>query len=396
MFSKGKYVVFAVVMLSLLLVLAGCHGDETGEDVVVDDAEGAEDDVSPGEDAGDAEEVLIGTVGPLSGGAATYGVSVKQGVEIAVEEFNAAGGAYSIKLISEDSKGEATDAALAITKLIEQDRVAAIVGAVLSSETLAGTAIANDAGVTMISPSSTATGIPQEGEYIFRNCLSDDVQASQLAEYAYEELGISTFAVMYTNNDYGQALQKAFIETAEELGEVVEVQTFMDKDTDFSAALTSINQKDPGAIFVAGYYEEAAKIAQQAREQGIEAQILGADGFYSPILLELGAESVEGAIFTAGFYEGDATPEVVNFVTKYREKFGDTPDMFAAQAYDAAKVVLNAITKGGADPAAIRDVVAATVDFPGITGNTSFDEDGDVLKDILILKVEGGYFTRIR
>lgn len=383
MFSNRKFVLFAAVMLSLLLVFAGCGGNGETENGAVDDGNG------------DVEEVVIGTVGPLTGGAASYGVSVRQGVEIAVNEFNAEGG-VQIKLISEDAKGDPTEAANAISKLIEQDRVAAIIGAVLSSETLAGTAIANDAGVTMISPSSTATGIPQEGEYIFRNCLSDDVQAAQLAEYAYEELGISKFAVMYTNNDYGQALQKAFIETAEGLGEVLEVQTFMDKDTDFSAALTSIRQKNPEAIFVAGYYEEAAKIAQQAREQGIDAQILGADGFYSPDLLSLGGDAVEGAIFTAGFYDGDTTAEVVNFVTKYEEAFGARPDMFAAQAYDAANIVLKAIRTAGGDRAGIRDAIAATQNYPGITGNTSFDEDGDVLKDILILQVEGGVFTRIR
>ncbi|MCW3490119.1 ABC transporter substrate-binding protein [Dethiobacter alkaliphilus] len=320
MLKGRKFVLFVAVLLTLALVVVGC-GDNGNNNADPDN-----------NNNGDAEEIRIGTVGPLTGGAASYGVSVRRGVEIAINEANEAGGinGAQIRLIAEDTGGDNTEAANATSKLVEQDDVSVIIGAVLSSETFAGAPIANDAGVTMISPASTATGIPQEGEYIFRNTLADEVQAAQLAEYASDELGASRFAVMFTNNDYGVALRDAFVATAEGLGEVVAVESFMDGDSDFSAALTSIAQGNPEALFIGGYYEEAARIAQQAQEQGLDVQILGADGFYSPVLVNLGGDAVEGAIFTAAFYDGDTADAVVNFVSKFEEEFGETPDMFAA------------------------------------------------------------------
>jgi branched-chain amino acid transport system substrate-binding protein len=222
------------------------------------------------------------------------------------------------------------------------------------------------------------------------------VQASQLAEYAVTELGFNKFAILYTNNDYGVALKNAFEETAKELAEVVAVEAFMDNDENFKPQLTSIQTKGPEAIFIAGYYTEAAKIAQQGLEQGMEVQFLGADGFYSPVLMEIGGDAVEGAIFTAGFHSGDESSAVQNFVNNYRELFNEEPDMFAAQAYDAACIVIAAMKSKGTDSEQIREGLAETKDFPGITGNTSIDEEGDTLKDVLILKVEDGVFTRIR
>lgn len=385
--EKHKFFSIAV-FLSLCLVLfafTGCSKPETTP--------------PPGGEASPGETVVkIGTVGPLTGGAATYGISVRNGVEIAVNEANENEEIPDVvlQLISEDSEGDWSKAANAFSKLVDQDKVNVIVGAVLSSETEAGGPIVMSAKVPTISPTSTATGLTVGNPYLFRNCLSDEVQASQLAEYAVQELGLGKFAILYTNNDYGVALKNAFEETASSLAEVVAIEAFMDNDENFKPQLTSIQQKTPDAIFVAGYYTEAAKIAQQAREQGLEVQILGADGFYSPVLIEIGGEAVEGAIFTAGFHSGDKSPEVQNFVTKYRELFGEDPDMFAAQAYDAACIVIEAIKAKGTDPEQIRDGIAETKDFPGITGNTSIDEEGDTLKDVLILKVVGGAFERIR
>lgn len=174
------------------------------------------------------------------------------------------------------------------------------------------------------------------------------------------------------------------------------IEAFMDNDENFKPQLTSIQRKDPEAIFVAGYYTEAAKIAQQALEQGLEVQFLGADGFYSPVLMEIGQDAVEGAIFTAGFHSGDESPAVHNFVSKYQQLFNEEPDMFAAQAYDAACIVIAAMKSKGTSPEQICEGLAETKDFPGITGNTSIDEEGDTLKDVLILKVEDGAFQRIR
>ena len=388
--KNGYFSGLAILFLCLvLLASAGCSQP------------GTPSEPQPGGETSpeaEATVVKIGTVGPLTGGAATYGISVRNGVEIAVKEANDNNeiSGVALELISEDSEGDWSKAANAFSKLVDQDKVNVIVGAVLSSETEAGGPIIMNAKVPTISPSSTATGLTVGNPYLFRNCLSDEVQASQLAEYAVTDLGLEKFAILYTNNDYGVALKNAFEETASSLAEVVAVEAFMDNDENFKPQLTSIQQKNPDSIYIAGYYTEAAKIAQQAVEQGLDVQFLGADGFYSPVLIEIGGEAVEGAIFTAGFHSGDTSPAVQNFVNNYKQLFGEEPDMFAAQAYDAARIVIEAIKAKGTDPEQIREGLAETKDFPGITGNTSIDEEGDTIKDVLILKVEGGAFDRIR
>ncbi len=377
--KKSYWMVVVAAILCLALAAAGCGPGEPG-------------------DNGEAAELKIGMVGPLTGGAASYGVSIKNGVEIAIDEANESGelGDITLKLFAEDTTGDWSQAANAFSKLIEVDKVSVIVGAVLSSETAAGGPIAMDAGIPTISPSSTAVDLTKGNPYLFRNCLSDEVQAYQIAEYAVDELGLSKFAVLFTNNDYGVSLKKAFEEKATELAEVVAVESFMDGDENFKPQLTKIQQQNPDALYIAGYYTEAAKIAQQAAEMGLVVQLLGADGFCSDILVQIGKEAVEGAIFTAGFYAGDPSPDVQNFVTKYRKKFNEEPEMFAAHGYDAARIVIEAIKNKGADPEQIREGIAETKDFPGITGKTSLDEEGDTLKDVLILQVENGIFIRLR
>lgn len=382
-FKSSKIFALLTLIVFTLTFTIGCGGGSSGES-----------SKSP-----DADEIKIGTIGPLTGDTATYGISTKNGVEIAVDEFNEAGGidGKKIVLVSEDTGGDQAQAASAATKLIQQDNVTAIVGGVISPETMTAGPICDDSKVVMISSSSTAQGVPQIGPYIYRNCLSDEVQAAQLAEYAVEELGLKKFAIMYTNNDYGVSLKDAFEEVAKTMAEVVGVETFTDGENDFRAQLTKIKSLNPDAVYIAGYYTEAAKIAQQAKDSGLETQFLGADGFYSPKLIELGGDSVEGAIFTAGFFTDDPSDSVQNFVKAYEDKFNEEPDMFAAQAYDAAKILLTAIKNATSmDGDAIKEAMDNIEDFPGITGTTSFTDEGDAVKDIIILKVEGGKFIKLR
>lgn len=385
MYKYPKALAFILVATLVLFAVAGC-GQQGGK--------------SAGSSQQESDDVIrIGNLGPLTGNTATYGISTKNGVEVAVDEFNNAGGINGklIELFAEDTRGDQTEAANAVTKLIEQDKVIAIIGGVLSSETMTAGPIGNDAKVVMISSSSTATGVPEIGDYIFRNCLSDEVQAIQLAEYAVSELGHKNFAIMYDNNDYGLSLKEAFESKAKELATVVDIETYNKDESDFRAQLTKIKGFNPDALYIAGYYTEASKIAQQAKDQGLEVQFLGADGFYSPKLLELGGSSVEGAIFTAGFFADDPSEDVQNFVNAFKEKFNTEPDMFAAQAYDAAKILLTALKNAeGQGGEALQTEMSKIKDFPGITGNTSFTETGDALKDIIILKVEDGKFVKVR
>ncbi|HHV78481.1 MAG TPA: ABC transporter substrate-binding protein [Firmicutes bacterium] len=387
--KTARILVVGLVVALLVSLLSGCSGGKS---------QTAPTPAKP-EKKEEKEPIKIGTVGPLTGNAATYGVSTKKGVEIAVDEVNAEGGinGQQVKLISEDSKGDQTEAANATRKLVEQDKVAAIIGAVLSSETFAAGPIANDGKVPMMSPSSTAPGIPDIGPFVFRNCISDNVQAVQVAEYAIKELKLKRFAIMYTNNDYGVALKNAFEAKAKELAQVVGIEAYNDGETNFSVQLSKLKAKSPDALFIGGYYTEVSKIAQQAKQLGMKVQLLGGDGFYSDKLVQLGGDAVEGAVFSAGFYSGDTSPDVVKFVKAYKAKFNnEEPDMFAAQAYDAAKIILTAMKKAGTAGQALRDAIAATKDFPGITGTTSFAENGDAVKQIVILKVDKGKFVRVK
>ncbi len=386
MFKPSKFIVILFVFVFTVSVLSGCGQNQAGK--IGDSSEGKTE-----------EAIKIGTLGPLTGDIATYGLSTKNGVEVAVDEFNKNGGINGkpIQLISEDTRGDQTEAANAASKLIEQDKVSAIVGGVISSETMTAGPITEDAKIVMISSSSTAVGVPEIGDYVFRNCLSDEVQAVQLAEYAVEELGLKKFAVMFTNNDYGLSLKEAFEKKAKKLAEVTAIETYNDGEKDFRAQLTKIKGTSPDALYIAGYYTEAAKIAQQAKDQGLDVNILGADGFYSPVLLELGGDAVEGSVFTAGFFTDDPSEKAQNFVKAYTEKFNAEPDMFAAQAYDAAMILLTALKNAnGAGGEAHQQEMLKIKDFPGITGSTSFTPIGDAVKDIIILKVENGKFTKLR
>lgn len=397
MLKQSKFIILLLVIALAVGLLPGCGKKPNGDVSDTSQQEETETGDKIKEETG--EEVKIGTIGPLTGDVASYGVSTKKGVEVAVDEFNQSGGINGkpVRLISEDTRGEQTESANAASKLIERDKVTAIVGGVISAETMTAGPITDDAKVVMISSSSTAVGIPEIGDYVFRNCLSDEVQAVQLAEYAAKELGLKKFAIMYTNNDYGVSLRDAFEQRAKELAEVTGIEMYNDGDKDFRTQLTKIKGKNPDALYIAGYYTEAAKIAQQAEDQGLSVQFLGADGFYSPILVELGGDAVEGSVFTAGFFTDDPSPNAQKFVKAYTDKFKDEPDMFAAQAYDAAMILLTAIKNaGGVGGEAHQKEMLKIKDYPGITGSTSFTPIGDVVKDIIILKVENGKFTKIR
>ena len=384
---KEFWMVGVAVLTAIAMLMSGCvNSGDNGAPAGSDGSKDAD------------KTVKIGMVGPLTGDYATYGQSVRNGVQVAIDEINDKGGVngFTLKLVAEDSKGDSTEAANAIQKLIDQDKVTAIVGAVLSGETATVAPIAQDAGVLMITPSSTAPGLADTGDYIFRNVITDDVQASQMAEYVIEELGLGKFAVLYANNDYGVALKDNFVAKAEALGaSILAVESYLDGDEDFRAQLTKIGDQAE-ALYIGGYYTEASKIAQQAERQGLKAKLLGADGFYSGKLVELGGDAVEGALFTAGFYSGDTAPDIQAFVTNYTGKYNEEPDMFAANAYDTMKIVAEALAESGDDRAALRDAMATVKDYPGITGKTSFAENGEALKEVIILKVEQGKFNRAR
>jgi len=350
-----------------------------------------------------AKIIRIGGVACLTGAAATYGASTRNGCKLAFDEVNALGGIdiggtnYLINYIFEDDQGSPEVAANAFRKLIDQDEVSAILGSVMSSCTLAGAPIAQDAGVPVISPTSTAVQVTRTGDYIFRSCFLDPFQGAVVATFSTEDLKAKTAAVIFDNaNDYTKGLAEAFRESFEKLGgKVVAYESFTDesKTVDFSAQLTKIKSANPDVIFLDAYYSAAALMAKQARGLGITVPFVGADGWDSAEFTKLGGEAVEGGYFCNHYSPEDPRPIVQNFVKKYAEIYGATPDALATLAYDAALILIDSLKRAGSlDGAAIRDAISAT-DLECVSGQITFDEYGDPLKKAAIIKVEDGKFV---
>lgn len=340
------------------------------------------------------EEIKIGGVGPVSGEAATFGVSTREGEELAVEEWNAKGGVLGkkIKLIFEDDKGDPAEAATVYTKLIDQDKVVGIVGTVMSKCTLAGAPIAQAKSVPMISPTSTNPKVTEVGDYIFRACFIDPFQGTVGANFAYNELGVRKAGCIFDiGNDYTKGLSEFFRDQFLKLGgEIVGFESHPTGATDFKAQLTNLIKAGAEVIYISDYYNDAGLIMKQARELGFKGYFVGGDGWDSPKLVEIGGEAVEGGFFTNHFSKDDQRPEVQEFVKKYKEKFGHEPDALAALAYDAMNIMLTAMQNAGStENVKIRDAMK-NIQFKGVSGLITFDENRNPIKSAVIIEMRNG------
>ncbi|MEW5802137.1 MAG: ABC transporter substrate-binding protein [bacterium] len=353
--------------------------------------------------------IKIGGVGPVTGGAATYGVSTRNAFLMAVEEINQQGGIevagqkYTVDLIFEDDEGRPESAANAYRKLIDQDKVTAIVGTVMSKCSLAGAPIAQEAHIPMISSASTNPQVTLVGDYIFRACFIDPFQGTIMANFAFTSLGKRKAAVLFDNgNDYNKGLAEFFKARFEELGgQIAAYEAFTDEDKtqDFSAQLTKIKAADPDILFLPNYYSSVAMIAKQARAMGVTVPLIGTDGWDSPQLMVLGKEAVNGNFFSTHFSKDDPTPQVQKFVNAYTDKYHQPPDALAALAYDACLVLFEGLrTSKSLKGENIRDALKNIKDFPAISGQISFDAQRNPIKSAVIIKVEEGkqvFYQRI-
>jgi branched-chain amino acid transport system substrate-binding protein len=322
---------------------------------------------------------------------------------MAVEEFNTAGGATvggvatTINYINEDDAGDPAVGASAAHKLIDNDKVIGIIGAVMSKVTLAVAPIAQAAGVPEISPTSTNEAVTLVGDYIFRACFIDPFQGKVMANYAYNTLKVKTAAVLYDNgNDYPKGLAEAFKASFESLGgKIVAYEAFTDEATtiDYKAQLTTIKAAKPEFLYLPNYYGGAALQLKQAREMGLNVPAGGGDGWDSPELVTIGGAAVEGGVFSNHFSKDDKSPKVQDFVAKYTTKYGAAPDALAALAYDAAGVFLDAFkTAGSIKGSDIRDAMKNTT-FSGIGGAYKFDANRNPIKAAVILQIKNGQQT---
>ncbi|MBI3556444.1 MAG: ABC transporter substrate-binding protein [Deltaproteobacteria bacterium] len=343
-------------------------------------------------------EIVIGEVGSLTGTEATFGTSTRDGIDLAIKQINAAGGikGKKMRVIVIDDQGKSEEAATAVTKLITQDKVSAILGEVGSTRSLAMAPIAQGHHVPMITPSSTAVEVTQKGDFIFRVCFIDPFQGWAMAQFAAKTLKVKKAAILRdVKSDYSVGLANIFTEIFKKLGgEIVMDQSYSGGDADFKSQLTSIKTKNPDVIYVPGYYTEVGLIARQTRELGIKAPLIGGDGWDSAKLTEIGGPALDGSFFSNHYTPDDKSAIVQKFITDFKKDFNQVPDGLAAMGYDAAIVLADAMKRAkslsGDD---IRSALAETKDYQAVTGKITIDKNRDASKAAVVIEIKGGKFV---
>ncbi|MDW7674830.1 MAG: ABC transporter substrate-binding protein [Bacillota bacterium] len=393
---KRKSAVLISILLIASLVLTACGGGNGGN----------ADSGSGSNGAAESDEIVVGGIFPLSGAIATFGQSSVEAIELAFEEINANGGVLGkqLKFVVEDNRSVQPDSATAAQKLINQDKVVALLGPVASSNSLAAAPIAQDAKIPLLSPTSTNPDVTLVGDYIFRAAFIDPFQGAVMANFATDSLGATRAAILAdASSDYSKGLADVFREVFESKGgEIVAEEFFMTGDTDFNAILTNVKNKNPEVVWVPSYYDTAGLILDQAKNNvGFSKDVifLGADGWDSPVLFELAGDAADGFFFSNHYSPDVDSPEVKSFLAAYQAKYGGkTPDALGALAYDAAYMLAEAIEKAGsAEPSAIRDALAA-VEITGVSGQIKLNENRDPIKSAVVIKIEGqeqAYYTTV-
>jgi len=380
-----------ILLLTLSLVVSlftGCSGDKN---------------TSSQEGSGtEAQQVKIGINYELSGNVASYGESSVNGILMAFDEINAAGGINGMEIVpvTMDNKSDAAEATSLATRLMTQEGVVACLGPATSGNFMATIPVAMSNKIPVISASATAdegVTVDKNGnvnEYVFRLCFNDSFQGVTMANFASNILGATKAVVIQDkSSDYAEGLAKNFIKTFEENGgSIVAQEGYVAKDKDFNSILTKIKGVDFDVIFLPGYYQEAGLIIKQARDLGIDAPILGADGFDSPVLLQLAGEEALNNVYFSNHYSSiDEDPLVKEFIEAYKEKYGVEPNAFNALGYDLGYFIADAIERAGStDPVAIKDALAETKGFVGVTGTFDMGPDHNPIKSAVVIGLENG------
>ena len=352
------------------------------------------DAASSGESSPATTEIVVGHYASMTGGTAHFGQDTDRGVRLAIDEANANGGVLGkkIRVVTLDDRGDSAEAANAVNRLIDVEKVTALLGEVASSLSLAGGRVAQRRKIPMISPTSTNPKVT-EVDYIFRVCFIDPFQGKVMASFARQNLKLDQVAILKdVKNDYSIGLADAFRKSFTALGgKIVVEQSYSQGDTDFSAQVTAIRGTPAQAIFVPGYYSEVGSIARTAQRLGLKIPLLGGDGWDSPDLFKIGGDAINGSYFSDHFAPDLATEQAKQFVAKFTAKYGVAPSGLGALGYEAAEVLVDAIRRAGKDePTAIRDAIAQTKDFEGVTGKITMDAQRNPQKSAVVLKIEGG------
>jgi len=347
----------------------------------------------------ESEKIKIGAILPLSGSGAKYGEEAKNGINLAVMQINTSGGVNNkeIKIIYEDDQGKSSGAINAFNKLVTVNKVPVVIGPMYSSTVLSVAPIAEEKKVVLFTPSGSSPEITQAGDYVFRNWPSDTFEGSEMANFAYEQLDLQKAAILTVNIDYGTGLTEVFKNKFTALGgQVLAIEKYDQGDTDFRSQLTKIKATKPDVLYLPGYYTEIALILKLAKELGFDTKYLSCVGFDNPKAIELAGEAAEDVIFARPAYDPNSEDEVVSgFVESFKGEYNTIPGTYAAHAYDALNILIIAIKRGGYEAEDIKDVLYNVQNFNGVTGSTSFDKNGDVIKSIQIMTVRKGHFVKV-
>jgi branched-chain amino acid transport system substrate-binding protein len=343
-------------------------------------------------------EIVIGHVASLTGTEATFGDSTDKGIRLALDEQNKKGGVKGRQLALKtlDDQGKPEEAQVAATRLVVNDKVTVLLGEVASSRSLAMAPVADDHQVPMISSASTNPKVTKDKDgktrkYVFRVCFIDPFQGTVMAKFARETMKVGKVAVLRdVGNAYSVGLADFFEDTFKKLGgEIVTDQSFKNGDQDFKAQLTKIREAQPEAIYVPAYYNDVGLISRQVRELGMKQPMMGGDGWDSAELYKIAEGALDGSFFSNHYTHESPEPAVVEFVKKYKDRYGEVPDAMAAMGYDAALVAFDAMgrAKDLTGPA-IAEALAATKDFHAVTGTLTLDANHDAVKSAVVIGIE--------
>ncbi|MGB9079914.1 MAG: ABC transporter substrate-binding protein [Desulfuromonadaceae bacterium] len=379
----------AALLLSAVLALSVAAGCKKKEGAPTAEAPKA---------AGDT--IKIGFLGALTGDVAMFGKPTLEGMKMAAEDLNAAGGVLGkkIEIVEADNRGDKQEGASVTQKLISRDNVIAIVGDPTTGITKVAAPIAQKAQVLLISAGATGPGVVENGDYIFRNTLLDSVAIPACIDYFANELKYKKVAIITSdNNDYSVGFSQTFRDAAKGKGiEIVADEKVKDGDKDFSGQVTNIKAKKPDVIFFSGYYTEGALIMKEARKQGVKANMFGGDGLFSPEFIKLGGSAAEGSMSALGFAPEQASPETAKFIEAFKKKFnGALPGLFDAQGYDGVMMIADAIKRANsADPKVFKTAMASTKNFQGVSGTITIRANREPIKTPLcLLAVKDGKFV---
>jgi branched-chain amino acid transport system substrate-binding protein len=379
----------AALLLSAVLALSVAAGCKKKEEAPTAEAPKA---------AGDT--IKIGFLGALTGDVAMFGKPTLEGMKMAAEDLNAAGGVLGkkVEIVEADNRGDKQEGASVTQKLISRDNVIAIVGDPTTGITKVAAPIAQKAQVLLISAGATGPGVVENGDFIFRNTLLDSVAIPACIDYFANDLKYKKVAIITSdNNDYSVGFSQTFRDAAKGKGiEIVADEKVKDGDKDFSGQVTNIKAKKPDVIFFSGYYTEGALIMKEARKQGVKANMFGGDGLFSPEFIKLGGSAVEGSMSALGFAPEQASPETAKFIEAFSKKFaGQVPGLFDAQGYDGVMMIADAIKRANsADPKVFKDAMATTKNFQGVSGTITIRANREPIKTPLcLLAVKDGKFA---